>query len=71
LLETVTHLVEYPFVLKGNFDKEFLRLPKEVLISVMKNNQKYFPVFSDYKDQRPVTGDRMLLPHFIFVSGTQ
>ena len=70
LLETVTHLVEYPFVLKGNFDKEFLRLPKEVLISVMKNNQKYFPVFSDYKDQRPVTGDRMLLPHFIFVSGT-
>lgn len=70
LLETVTHLVEYPFVLKGNFDKEFLRLPKGVLISVMKNNQKYFPVFSDYKDQRPVTGDRMLLPHFIFVSGT-
>jgi len=70
LLETVTHLVEYPFVLKGNFDKEFLRLPIEVLISVMKINQKYFPVFSDYKDQRPVTGDRMLLPHFIFVSGT-
>ena len=70
LLETVTHLVEYPLVLKGNFDREFLRLPKEVLISVMKNNQKYFPVFSDYKEQRPVTGDRMLLPHFIFVSGT-
>lgn len=84
LLETVTHLVEYPFVLKGNFDKEFLRLPKEVLISVMKNNQKYFPVLSSptnssgTDDRRRVTADRVnsvvrkdeLLPHFIFVSGT-
>jgi glycyl-tRNA synthetase beta chain len=64
LLETVTHLVEYPVVLKGNFNKEFLELPKEVLISVMKNNQKYFPVFSDSRKSEE------LLPHFIFVSGT-
>jgi glycyl-tRNA synthetase beta chain len=64
LLETVTHLVEYPVVLKGNFDQEFLELPKEVLISVMKNHQKYFPVFSNSQN------GGLLLPHFIFVSGT-
>ncbi len=64
LLEVVTHLVEYPLVLKGNFEPEFLELPKEVLISVMKNNQKYFPVFSNSEKNKE------LLPHFIFVSGT-
>lgn len=64
LLETVNYLVEYPVVLKGDFEKDFLELPKEVLISVMKNHQKYFPVFS--KDD---SGG--LLPHFIFVSGTK
>jgi glycyl-tRNA synthetase beta chain len=69
LLETVTHLVEYPVVLKGDFDKEFLELPKEVLISVMKNHQKYFPVFSN-SNRRSTSDDQILLPHFIFVSGT-
>ena len=63
LLETVSNLVEIPVVLKGDFEKEFLSLPKEVLISVMKNHQKYFPVFSKSKDDE-------LLPHFIFVCGT-
>jgi glycyl-tRNA synthetase beta chain len=63
LLETVTNLVEYPVVLKGDFEKEFLELPKEVLISVMKNHQKYFPV-TNAKD------GTKLLPHFIFVCGT-
>ena len=63
LLETVTNLVETPVVLKGDFEEEFLSLPKEVLISVMKNHQKYFAVFSKSdKDE--------LLPHFIFVCGT-
>ena len=63
LLETVTNLVEYPVVLKGDFEKEFLKLPKEVLISVMKNHQKYFPVNNAKNKSR-------LLPHFIFVCGT-
>jgi glycyl-tRNA synthetase beta chain len=70
LLETVANLVEYPVVLKGNFDKEFLKLPKEVLISVMKNHQKYFPVFSNSDNQRPSTNYQTLLPHFIFACGT-
>jgi len=63
LLETVTNLVEYPLVLKGDFEKEFLKLPKEVLISVMKNHQKYFPVTRAKNKSK-------LLPHFIFVCGT-
>ena len=62
LLETVVNLVEHPTVLVGEFEKKYLRLPTEVLISVMKNHQKYFPVYSQK------TGK--LLPCFIFVCGT-
>jgi len=62
LLDTVTYLVEYPVILKGGFEEDFLKLPEEALISVMKGHQKYFPVFSK-------SGGK-LLPHFIFVSGT-
>ena len=61
LLEVVNNLVEYPVILNGTFENKFLKLPEEVLISVMKNHQKYFPVFSKSKK---------LLPYFIFVSGT-
>ena len=62
LLETVVNLVEHPTVLAGEFEKKYLRLPEEVLISVMKNHQKYFPVYSEK------TGK--LLSSFIFVCGT-
>ncbi len=62
LIKTVTNLVEYPVVLHGTFEKSFLKIPKEVLISVMQNHQKYFPVFSK--------GGK-LLPYFIFVCGTR
>ncbi len=64
LLETVSYLVEYPVILKGDFDEDFLKLPKEVLISVMKNHQKYFPVLSRSEGGK-------LLRHFIFVAGTK
>ena len=64
LLETISHLVEYPIVLRGTFDRNFLELPSEVLISVMKNQQKYFPVLSKGRD------DHRLLPYFIFACGT-
>ncbi|MEM4408887.1 MAG: glycine--tRNA ligase subunit beta [Candidatus Caldarchaeum sp.] len=64
LLDTVTNLVEYPVVMRGSFSEEFLSLPKEVLISVMRNQQRYFHVYlkSDVK---------RLLPHFIFVAATR
>lgn len=57
LLEEVTHLVEAPTALRGEFDRSFLELPRAVLISVMKEHQRYFPVEKD--------GD--LLPYFITV----
>jgi len=62
LLETVVNLVEHPTVLVGKFEEKYLRLPEEVLISSMKNHQKYFPVYSEK------TGK--LLSSFIFVCGT-
>jgi glycyl-tRNA synthetase len=63
LLGEVTNLVEFPTAMRGTFDETFLDLPKQVLISVMKHHQRYFPV------QR----NGALLPYFIAVrnGGTQ
>lgn len=58
LLDEVTQLVEAPTALRGNFDQDYLKLPPEVLISVMKKHQRYFPV------QSP---EGKLLPYFIAV----
>lgn len=59
LLDEVTALVEYPEIMVGSFDEEFLSVPPEALISSMQGHQKYFPV----------TGkDGKLLARFIFVS---
>lgn len=44
LLDTVTHLVEYPVAVCGAFDDDFLNLPEEVLVTAMKSHQKYFTV---------------------------
>ncbi len=61
LLDTVTSLVEYPTVILGSFDAEYLSLPRELLITVMKSHQKYFSI----KDK-----NGNLLPYFIVVSNT-
>ena len=42
LMDEVTGLVEYPVVLEGTIDTEFMGLPKELMISVMKTHQRYF-----------------------------
>jgi len=44
LVETVTNLTEWPSVALGNFDPEYLELPEEVLVTVMRDHQKYFAV---------------------------
>lgn len=44
LLEEVLYLVEYPTAFSGSFEKEFLTLPKEAVITPMKEHQRYFPV---------------------------
>jgi glycyl-tRNA synthetase len=57
LLTTVTQEAEAPTALRGAFDQEFLDLPREVLIAVMKKHQNYFPVVREGE----------LLPYFITV----
>jgi len=59
LVETVANLVEYPVVLVGRFEEKYLALPREILITSMRNNQKYF-VFEDDGGN--------LFPGFAFVS---
>jgi glycyl-tRNA synthetase beta chain len=44
LLDTVVNLTEYPSAILGSFDIEFLTLPEEVLVTVMRDHQKYFAV---------------------------
>ena len=61
LLEEVTYLVEYPTAVCGNFDKAYLKLPKDVLITTMVAHQKYFPVVDDKGN---------LLPHFVTINNT-
>ncbi|MGR6034247.1 MAG: glycine--tRNA ligase subunit beta [Candidatus Nitrosoglobus sp.] len=58
LLDEVTGLVEWPVTLAGRFDKDFLKLPEEVLIATMQGHQKYFPVQDEQK---------CLMPYFITV----
>ena len=45
LLEEVTNLVEYPTIFSGSFNEKYLNIPKEVLITSMKDNQRYFEVY--------------------------
>jgi glycyl-tRNA synthetase beta chain len=44
LVDTVTHLTEWPTVIAGAFEPEYLSLPEEVLVTVMRDHQKYFAV---------------------------
>ncbi|MED4400969.1 glycine--tRNA ligase subunit beta [Metabacillus fastidiosus] len=44
LLEEVNNLVEYPTALFGSFEDEYLALPDEVLVTTMREHQRYFPV---------------------------
>ena len=44
LLDTLVYITEYPTVITGEFDKQFLELPEEVLVTVMRHHQKYFSV---------------------------
>ncbi len=62
LLETVVHLTEWPTVILGNFEPEYLALPEEVLVTVMRDHQKYFAV-EDAQGK--------LAPHFLAVLNTE
>lgn len=58
LLDEVVAITEYPTALLGEFEAEFLEVPSEVIITSMKENQRYFPVFNGGK----------LSNHFVVVS---
>ncbi len=61
LLDSVVNLSEFPSAILGDFDREFLELPEEVLVTVMRDHQKYFAV-------EDATGK--LAPHFLAVLNT-
>jgi glycyl-tRNA synthetase len=70
LLAEVANLVEKPMLLLGGFEKEFLALPEDVLISVMKKHQRYFPVEHQTLKVPDATLDvqsSRLLPYFVVV----
>jgi glycyl-tRNA synthetase beta chain len=62
LVDTVTHLTEWPTVILGSFDPGYLTLPEEVLVTVMRDHQKYFAVED---------ANHKLAPYFLTVLNTQ
>ncbi|MFZ0685632.1 MAG: glycine--tRNA ligase subunit beta [Terriglobales bacterium] len=61
LVATVVNLTEFPSAILGSFDPEFLDLPEEVLVTVMRDHQKYFAIED---------ASKKLLPHFLAVLNT-
>jgi len=61
LLDTVVNLTEFPSAILGRFDPQFLALPEEVLVTVMRDHQKYFAVEDAHGK---------LAPHFLAVLNT-
>lgn len=59
LLNEVTYIIEWPYPILGSFDKKYLVIPKDVVVTVMAAHQRYFPVFSENGE---------LLNHFITIS---
>ncbi len=62
LVETVVQLTEWPTVLYGSFEPDYLALPEEVLVTVMRDHQKYFAVED---------ANGKLAPHFLTILNTQ
>jgi glycyl-tRNA synthetase beta chain len=62
LVDKLTHLTEWPSVIAGGFDAEYLQLPEEVLVTVMRDHQSYFAV----EDKAG-----KLAPHFLAVLNTE
>lgn len=58
LLNEVVNLVEYPYAIKGDFDKKYLNLPEELITITMETHQRYFPV---------KTIDNKLTNHFVVI----
>jgi glycyl-tRNA synthetase beta chain len=81
LLEEVAGLVEWPVVMMGSFDPEFLKLPEEVIIATIRANQKCFclreasagfssEVDAGSREEKPTTKQGKLAPNFIITANT-
>ncbi len=62
LVDEVANLVEYPVAVLGSFDQQHLRIPKEVLVTAMREHQRYFSVVDPQGE---------LLPYFVTISNTR
>lgn len=62
LLEEVSYLVEFPVPLCGSFEEKYLQLPRELLITTMREHQRYFTLAG---------ADDRLLPRFITIANTE
>ncbi len=62
LIDKVTHMTEWPAVIAGSFEPEFLALPEEVLVTVMRDHQNYFAIEDT---------SHTLAPHFLAVLNTE
>jgi glycyl-tRNA synthetase beta chain len=62
LLDEVSYLVEFPSAVCGSFEEKYLQLPRELLITTMRENQRYFTLSGP---------DGRLLPHFITIANTR
>ncbi len=62
LVDAVTHLTEWPSVVLGSFEDEYLTLPEEVLVTVMRDHQKYFALEDE---------SGKLAPYFLTVLNTE
>lgn len=62
LFDLVCNLVEYPEVVLGRFDRKFLSLPPEILVTAMREHQRYFAVIGD---------NNRMMPHFVAVSNNR
>ncbi len=62
LVDTVTNLIEYPAAVAGSFETKYLKLPAEILITAMREHQKYFAVVDNHEK---------LMPGFIAVNNTR
>lgn len=59
LLDEVTNLVEHPFAVEGRFEEDFLSVPSDIIVEVMKKHQRYFPI---------ITANGRLQPAFVAVT---
>ncbi len=71
LVDKLTHLTEWPTVIAGGFEKEYLALPEEVLVTVMRDHQSYFAVDGQGIGNREQGVESKLAPYFLAVLNTE